>query len=668
MVDSGGEGRDRSAHTLDRRAFLLGAVALPAGAAALARQTAPQDGDPSAALSSARRGWWAYAGDNRATRYSPLDRIDRGNVSGLRVAWQWSSPDEAIAAANPDVAVGEFQATPIHVNGVLYLSTAMSQVVALDARTGATVWVHDPGTWKVKRPTTKGFMTRGVAWWTDGREQRLFFATGDARLLALDARTGQRIAGFGESGEVNLKVVGLERPIVGSSELYGQTSPPLVCSDVVVVGSYISDRTRTGAAPPGDVRGFDARTGALRWVFHTIPRPGEPGHDTWENGSWSSMGNTNVWAPMSADDELGYVYLPVSTPTHNFSGVDRPGAGLFGESLVCLEAATGRLVWHFQIVHHGIWDYDPPCAPVLVDIEVGGRRVAAVVQATKQGFCFVFDRRTGEPVWPIEERPVPQSKLPGEKTWPTQPFPTRPPPFDRQGVIVDDVLDFTPELRREGLAILEGYDYGPLYTPIGERPTILMPGWVGGANWKGVAFDPETAILYVPSQTLPLAFGAGSAAAVAGARDAEQALADGGAGLVTGPDGLPLFKPPYNRLTAIDLGRGELSWTAPLGDGPRRHPRIAHLDLGPLGGGGRADAMVTKTLVISFDAAGRGSGGEMSYMRAFDKRSGEQVAAVEIPERAVGAAMTYEIDGRQYIAYASGYRRWSHRLYALALP
>jgi len=352
-----------------------------------------------AANSAGAKGEWpAYGGDNRAAKYSALDQINQSNINKLRVAWRWESPDGAILKQHADLQPSEFQATPIMIGGVLYTSTAMSQVAAIDAATGKTLWVYDPETWRVKWPTTKGFQHRGVAYWRDGRQERIFIATGDSRLIALDAGTGKPIPQFGDSSEINLRTAGLYRAAKGSADLYGHTSPPLVCRDVVIVGSYIKDRSNTREMPPGDVRGFDASTGKLLWTFHTVPQKGEFGNETWPNDSWKYTGNANVWAPMSADDELGYVYMPVSTPTNNFFGGQRPGDGLFGDSLVCLEAKTGKRVWHFQTVHHGIWDYDPPAAPNLLDINVAGPPRQSRGASHQAGLLLRFrprDRQTG---------------------------------------------------------------------------------------------------------------------------------------------------------------------------------------------------------------------------------------------------------------------------------
>ncbi|MEE2637998.1 MAG: PQQ-binding-like beta-propeller repeat protein, partial [Acidobacteriota bacterium] len=481
-----------------------------------------------AAQQGADQGEWRhYAGDAGSTKYSPLEQITSENVDDLAVVWRWSSVDghfdldelrlryPALRVANDtaNVSINGLKGTPLMVGDTLYLSTPFSQVAAIDAATGETRWVHDPESYAAGIPImVLGFSNRGLAHWSDGERERIIWATGDAWLHAVDAQTGNPVTEFGDGGRVDL-MRGIARARRDPPPInYSVTSPPLVCNDVIIVGSAVSDQPRFKESPPGHVRGFDARTGELLWTFHTIPLAGELGHDTWENGSAGYTGNANVWTMMSADPELGYAYLPVGNATNDHYGGHRPGANLFANSVVCVECATGQRVWHFQLVHHDLWDYDPPAAPNLVDITVDGRPIQAVAQVTKHAFTFVFDRVTGEPVWPIEEQTVPPSTVPGEWTSPTQPFPTKPPPFDRQGVTIDDLIDFTPALRAEATGLLRGYVYGPIFTPpslIGTAPndtkgTIELPGYTGGANWTGAAFDPETGWLYVPSTTQPI--------------------------------------------------------------------------------------------------------------------------------------------------------------------
>ncbi len=511
---------------------------------------------------------------------------------------------------------------------------------------------------------------------TASEDERIIIATGNRRLIALNLKTGKPYPDFGDGGWVDL-TKGLGREI--NARLYMINSPPVVCRDIIVVGSVISDGPRSPSMPPGHVRGFDVRTGEQKWIFHTIPHEGEFGVETWEDDSWKYSGNTNVWSTMSADNDLGYVYLPLSTPTNDWYGGHRLGDNLFAESLVCLNAETGERVWHFQAVHHGLWDYDFPCAPNLVDITVDGKAIKAVAQVSKQGFTYVFDRATGEPVWPIEEREVPQSTAPGEKTSLTQPFPTKPPAFERQGVSVDDLIDFTPELRAEALEIIKDYVIGPLFTPpilMGDDEklgTIMLPSAAGGANWSGAAFDPETGWLYVPSMTLPML----NAVGPADPNRSEFKYMRAGQFLPPGPQGLPLVKPPYGRITAIDLNRGEIAWQVPHGDGPRDHPAIKDLNLGRLGwaangllsnGGG----FLTKTLYFviqsTVDDRTNMRMGSEGFLRAFDKTDGELVWEKKISTTPHGTPMTYMHLGKQYVVMAVGGSRQPAELLAFALP
>jgi quinoprotein glucose dehydrogenase len=615
------------------RFLTVALVALPATAHA---QHGAPDGE-----------WPTYGGDAGSTKYSALDQIDAGNVGRVRVAWQWSSSDNRIVARDSTAVPGPFKGTPIMVDGVLYVRTSLSLVSAIDAATGRELWTFDPESYAAGRPTNLGFNTRGVAHWAEGEDRRVFVATGDSHLWALDAVTGRPIPGFGGGGRIDL-LEGLRRSVPRGS--YQVMSPPFVVGDVVVVGSSISDVPRSMSAPPGDVRAFDVRTGRERWVFHTVPEEGELGHETWESGADVYTGNTNVWSIMSADEELGLVYLPIGTPTNDWYGGHRLGDNLFGESIVALHAETGELAWHYQLVHHGLWDYDLPAAPSLIDVTVGGRRIRALAQVTKQGFVYVFDRVTGEPVWPIDERPVAQSTVPGERTSPTQPFPTRPAPFERQGVTIDDLIDYTPELRSAAEAILTGVDYGGLYHPPSLRGTINLPGWFGGANWQGAALDPETGMMYVPSRTGPIRVTLVEAPAGSDFR-----YVRGGSQSATGPQGFPLFKGPHARLTAIDLKTGEHAWQIPLGDGIRQ--RVIDLgapDPGPQGGGTYTGPLLTRTLLfIGHD--GRRDGAEAGpALLALDKTTGRTLHAIELPDTPNGTPMTYVVDERQHIVVAYG--------------
>ncbi len=451
--------------------------------------------------------WPAFGRDPGGHRYSPLDQIDGGNFGKLEIAWRWESISKQVTEANPTVRAGEFKVVPIMAGGLLYVATEVSQVAAIDPATGKTVWSYDPESWKDGRPANVGFQHRGVSYWTDGKEGRIFIATHDRRLIALDAKTGKPIASFGTGGAVDLLPNGGIDDFgrkVNRREIT-HSSPPAIVRDTVVVGSIVSDGPTRKTAPPGFVRGYDARTGKQKWIFHTIPQAGEYGNETWEEGSATYTGAANVWSMMAVDPELGYVYLPTGTPTNDMYGGHRLGDNLFAESIICLDAETGERVWHFQAVHHGLWDYDFPTSPILTDITVGGKRIKALAQVSKQAFTYVLDRTNGQPVWPIEERPVPQSNVPGERTSPTQPFPTKPAAFDLQGTSEAILNDLTPELEAQSLELAKQFQFGPLYTPPtidGEgKPVLMLPSAGGGANWPGAAFDPETDILYIPSTT-----------------------------------------------------------------------------------------------------------------------------------------------------------------------
>jgi quinoprotein glucose dehydrogenase len=630
---------------------------------------------PTAAQYGAKNGEWRYyAGDAGSTKYAPLDQINSANAKDLRIAWRWKTDN---FGPLPDY---NYQATPIMVGGVLYTTAGRRRdVAAIDAATGETLWIYrmDEGERGTKAPL-RAASGRGVAYWSDGREGRILHVTQGYHLVALDARTGQPVPAFGKNGVVDL-FEELDRPGVPQPGVIGWNSPAIVVRDTIVIGAAfgndsLQDRTI------GHVRGYDVRTGKRRWIFHTVPRRDEFGSETWENGSLETAGNVGAWAPMSADEDLGYVYVPVESATTDTSGQHRPGNNLFEDSLVCLDARTGRRVWHFQLVHHGLWDYDVPTQPILLDVTVGARRIKAVAQVTKQAFTYVFDRVTGEPVWPIVERPVPQSDVPGERSSPTQPIPSRPAPFDRQGLSEDDLIDFTPELRTEALKVLSQYRHGPLFTPPsiidpnGTKGTLLLPGLVGGGNWQGGAADPETGILYVASITLPM---------VAGLRRCEPGrnpiptmiYCGGGGG--TGPTeamGLPLVKPPWGRITAIDLNTGQHLWMVPNADTPdyvKNHPALKGTTIPKTGRQERSGIIVTKSLVFAGEGSGLFATGKFSggpIFRAYNKLTGQIVSEFNLPANQSGIPMTYMVNGRQFIAVPVGAQNHPAELVALTLP
>ena len=653
-----------------------------AAGAAQAQYGAPASGE-----------WRSYAGDAGSTKYSPLDRITAENFADLEPLWHWKSVDahlvhdagaghsliaadalfDVLQQQEPDrwtawdgvrrtrsrPSIRALVATPLMVDGVLYLSTPLYQAAAIDARTGETLWVHDPRAYESGTPAIAEWRHRGVAYWENDGEARIVWGTGDGYLVAVDARTGLPAPDFGDGGRVDL-TAGLPRSTRGRRDVLNlltlsSQSPPIVIRDTIVIGSTINDRTITREATPGWARAYDARTGRHRWDFHTVPQSADEfGSDTWLNESWRYSGNTNIWSMMSGDEELGWVYLPIGTPTNDYYGGHRLGDNLFAESLVAVDVETGQRQWHFQMIHHGLWDYDLPAAPNLLDVTVDGRLVKAVAQVSKQGFVYVFDRVTGEPVWPIEERPVAtDTDLEGEAPSPTQPFPTRPAAFEYQGTSIADLVDFTPEIRQMAVEAVEGFRLGPLYTPQTLRGTIMRPAVAGGANWSGAAVDPETGYLYVPSanahSTIQLT--APEPDEPATLRYIRRSTA---AGPVM-PRGLPLWKPPYTRMTAIDMNTGEHAWMVPTGRGDRirNHPLLRDLDLPPLGGdAGRSGPLLTRTLLIhALTAGGSGNGPRLV---AYDKRTGAEVGSIDLPAGALGAPMTYLLDGAQHIALTVG--------------
>lgn len=622
--------------------------------------------------------WPAYAADRGSTKYSPLAQIDSTNVDDLEVVWRRPALDPFYLGLNPSQRFTDnFVAAPVVVNGVGYLPNGVGLVEAFNAGTGETVWRQLPFEGASDLP---GTVTRGVAYWSEGNQARILVQRG-TWLYALNAATGEPVPGFGDNGRVSLQV---DDP---AAERYRWGGVPMVVRDVVVIGQAMGDTFSNKEALRGDVRAYDVRTGALRWVYHTIPQNNEFGTATWQDRSWSYTGHAPVWSLFSADEELGLVYLPITSSTNDMYGGHRIGDNLFSQTLVAVDAATGKRVWHYQLVHHGLWDYDPPAAPILMDITVDGRPIKAVAQITKQAMTYVFDRVTGEPVWEMVETPVPQSNVPGEVTSPTQPIPSKPAPFDRQGSTADNLIDFTPELHAEAVEIASHYVTGPVFTPpsiVGDGPndtkgTIQLPGSQGGADVQGAAFDPESGYLYVPSITAPFV-----ADLYPGDPDSTNLrYVKGTRSLIAGPQGLPLMKPPYGRITAINMNTGEHVWMVPNGDGPRNHPAIAQLKLGKLGVSGRPSPLLTKTLLFlgegrtNLPRDGRippdmpietamNAGGP--HFRAYDKSTGDVLWEVELEAGTTGAPVTYLQDGRQFVVVAIGDRQHPPELVAFALP
>ncbi len=676
--------------------------------------------------------WPTYGGDLGNTRYSPLDQITGGNFAKLEPVWRFKTDN---LGPRPEF---NLESTPLMVNGRLFSTGGTRRAVfALDASTGELLWTHSEQEGKRGQAAPRQLSGRGLAYWTDGKQERILYVTPGYQLVALDALTGQRIAGFGRGGIVDLKQE-FDQTLDLETAPVGLHATPLVARDVVVVGAAFETgaNPRSKANVKGYVRGFDVRTGKRLWLFRTIPRPGEFGNDTWLNDSWSYTGNTGVWAQMSADEELGLVYLPVEMPTHDYYGGDRPGNNLFSESIVAVELATGRRRWHYQLVHHGLWDMDIPCAPILTDITINGRTVKALAQPTKQAFLYVLNRETGEPIWPIEERPVPKGDTPGEWYSPTQPHPTKPPAYDGIGLSVDDLIDFTPELRAEAVKLVSRYRLGPAFTPPsvsraeGPIATLTMGAQAAASNWPGGSYDPETHTVFVASQTgvatlglmppppgvsdMPyfqgtvlsgarLSGGSGSGAgtapppaAPAPAAPAPAAPADGagagrggrggrgagggggggegGGGGGLNVQGLPIIKPPYSRITAIDLDKGEFRWQVPFGATPdniRNHPALKGLNLPPLGRpGNNSGTLVTKTMVVAGEknVGPTPSGQRGAMLRAFDKATGKEFGAVYMPAPQSGTPMTYMVNGKQFLVVAISGGTYTGELVAFALP
>ncbi|HEX8302683.1 PQQ-binding-like beta-propeller repeat protein [Sphingomonas sp.] len=639
-------------------------------------------GDPMLSAGTTGGEWRTYGGDLASTRYAPLDQITAANFSQLEVAWKFR-PDNLGPAPDPNL-----QTTPLMVDGVLYFTAGTRRAaVAISARTGEILWKYniDEGIRgeKAARPGSG----RGLSYWSDGKEKRILYVTPGYRMIALDAATGRPIPGFGENGVVDLKKeLDQDADVDLDTADIGLAAAPLVVGDVVVVGAaHLPSGSPMKKHIKGAIRGYDVRTGKRLWIFHTIPQKGEFGHETWLNGSEVYTGNAGSWAQMSADPELGLVYVGIELPTGDWYGGSRPGNGLFGESLVALDINTGKRRWHFQLVHHGVWDYDVPCAAILADIIVDGRKIKAVAQPSKQAWVYVFDRVTGKPVWPIPERKVPKGDVPTEWYAPTQPHVTKPPAFDRQTLSEDELIDFTPELRAEALAIIQDYRWGggvflpPTFSKYPRpRASIVTPYGDGAGQWPGGALDPETNILYIFSN---LSYGA-LANQPADPAVTDQAMVPG---MVLPPgetvrrpnrltvQGLPLLKPPYGRITALDLNKGSLVWQVPHGETPdevRNHPALKGLTIPKTGSIGKVGTLVTKTLVIAGEgtATTGADGVKGAWLMGYDKKTGAEVGKVRMAKRATGSPMTYTLGGKQYLVIATTNPGEPGELVAYRLP
>lgn len=650
--------------------------------------------------------WPTYAADLAATRYRPLDQINASNFNKLEVAWRFKTDS---LGNRPEY---KLEGTPLMVNRRLYATAGTRRaVIALDPVTGELLWVHGEHEGARGAAAPRQLSGRGLAYWSDGKEERILYITPGYRLIALDAKTGNPIPLFGDNGAVDLKLDDDQTffPDITTGEI-GFQSAPVVARDVVIVGAAF----REGFTPKsmrnnkGYVRGFDVRSGKRVWIFHTIPKKGEFGYDTWLNGSAEYTGNTGMWTQLSVDDELGLVYLPVESPTGDFYGGHRPGNNLFGETLVCVDLKTGERKWHFQLVHHPLWDMDISSAPILANVTVDGKLRKIVAQPSKQGFLYVFDRVTGKPIWPIEEKPVEQGTTPGEWYSPTQPIPTKPRAYARNGVSMDDLIDFTPQMREQAKSIVSKYHLGPVFTPAvvsrldGPLGTLTLGTASGGTNWPGASYDPETHILYAfacnacltpiglvqpPKEISDMDYVEGTAGkeVVRATGPGENAGADApmptksrqpaGRGYVPlNIDGIPLIKPPYGTISAINLDTGEIIWQIAHGETPdvvRNHPALKDLNIPRTGQTTyNVGTLITKTLVIAGEGQVTTTADHPrgAMLRAYDKATGKEVGAVYLPAQQSGSPMTYMVDGKQYIVVAVSGGAYSGEYIAFTLP
>ncbi len=580
--------------------------------------------------------WRHYGGDAGGMKYSPLKQITPANVSKLKVAWEFHTGDVSDGKTLP--VRSAFEATPLAVDGVLYLTTPFNRLIALDPETGKQLWAFDP---KIDRERPFNlYINRGGAYWTDGKAKRIFYGTLDAQLFSIDATTGEPDPAFGNKGSIDLRPgVADKFPTRG----YGMTSPPSIYKNLVICGALASDGEPKG--PAGDVRAFDAVTGKLVWQFHTVPRAGEFGNDTWEGESWKDRGGVNAWSILSVDQERGIVFLPLTSPSTDLYGGDRKGANLFGDSLVALDAATGKRLWHFQTVHHNIWDYDLPAQPNVIPVMRNGKKIPAVAQITKTGFVFLFDRVTGKPLFDIEERKVPPSEIPGEQAWPTQPFPVKPAPFARQSMRPDELNDLTPESKAFCSKLVEGAVFGELYTPIGLKPTVLFPSTNGGANWGGASYDPETYTLYVNSMEIGFIQRMTK-------RPAGSIIPYRSQGMQTpnsrfwDKEMIPCQRPPWGTLAAIDMNTGEYKWRSTLGV----IDSLLAKGIPPTGTSNLGGSIVTAGGLVFIGATNDGR------FRAFDKKSGKELWVHKLPASAHATPATFigKKTKKQYVVIAAG--------------
>jgi len=704
----------------------LGKVLLPVAAVAtglvlwMSPQVTAQQGG-TGQPSTSKFEWPMYTADLRGSKYTPAAQIDASNFNKLEVAWRFKTD---AFGTRPEY---KLEGTPVMVNGVIYTTAGTRRsVVAIDAKTGELIWSHSIREGQRAAIAPRQLSGRGVSYWTDGKgDDRVVFVSTGYRLVELNAHTGAEVPGFGENGRVDLKVgmvTGTGKQIDLETGEAGLHSTPTVVNDMIIVGSSFKEGMTvvTHNNTKGLVRAYNARTGKLVWTFHTIPSKGEFGYDTWENGSADTNGNTGVWTQITVDPAANIAYLPVESPTSDYYGGERPGDNLFGESLVAVNLQTGKRLWHFQFVHHPIWDYDMSSAPLLMDVTIDGQPRKVVAVPSKQAFLYVFDRITGKPIWPIEERPVPQSDVPGEKSAKTQPFPTKPPAYGRNFMkIPDDLIDFTPEMRAQALDAISRYKVNGMYLPglVGDPKGFLgainLGNASGGTNWPGAGFDPETGIVYAQanqSAVTPISLrtpppGFSDIRYVSGRNDQEFRVAEGpgfgsaadapqrqaprtpppaaGGGAPAPPQGgggggllvkgLSIIKPPYAVITAVDVNKGEIKWQVPYGETPdavRNHPDLKGKNIPNTGQPGSVGILITKNLVITGDSQltttpqhPRGA-----MLRAYDKNTGKEVGAAFMPAPQSGSPMSYMVDGKQYIIVAVSGGSYSGEYISYALP
>ncbi len=630
--------------------------------------------------------WQFYGGTLGGTKYAPLDQINAQNVKNLKVVWRVpAAPTEALLNGRKAPIGNNFEHTPLFVDGRLFMRSETGPLVALDPLTGKTLWVD--------KQAKEAGRSRGISYWTDGKDARIFSMDG-SNLIAVNAKTGERYPDFGKGGQVDLTVYGDPRPNSPVKSLSWSSFPMVVGNTVVIAGAPQLDQdkvppsTKPALDAPGDIRGYDARSGKLIWTFHVIPRPGEFGYDTWKNNSADINGLAGTWTWLTGDEKLGHVYVGTEAPSNDTWGGQRPGDNLFGNTILCLDSKTGKRVWHFQTIHHDMWDFDHPAPPVTIDITVDGKKIQALAQISKQAYIYVLDRTNGKPVWPIVERPVPAGNVPGEYYSPTQPIPTKPEPIDLQELTVNDLTDFTPELHQQALDIFKKYVPGQVYSPQRlDQDIIMMPGTTGAGNWPGAAFDPDTGMFYVPFvrnavKTINMKGGDNSPFDYDRKNDPDSSLeipypnADPRKGVNPGdPTQLPITKPPFGGIAAYDMNQGKQLWKIANGDGPRNHPALKALNLPRLGTHARPSPLVTKTLLFLGEGRDGPRGpsrvpvwGGGTKFQAFNKTTGDLISVIDLGSGASGAPITYMLNGKQYIVVTLGWHDKPSEVVALALP